>query len=260
MLDLVWSHVLRSLGRPPASAPQISVKQDAPAASGLATSSALAMCLLQVTREACGARALTRDELIETAFELEKRDANGGGMDQLCIGHGGAFLLDGESDAVPRVIDQSVWPDEWCFVIIDSGIPKHTPTLIAEVRHRLAAGDPFIQRYVEVADRCATDIWSAIRDRELDDVKALLDQAHCAMRDYQCSSTPHLERLRVLALDCGHDGFKLSGAGGGGALFTISTLGAAPRLVEELQSALRSERDSARVVLAHADHRGTRTL
>ena len=260
LLGLVWEHVSRLLCSVPSMAPRISVEQSAPAASGLATSSALVMCLLQLARESCGEEALSREEAIETAYELERMKANGGGMDQLCIGHGGAFLLQGRSNGVPSVVERAPWPEEWCFVVVDSGVGKHSPTHIAEVRRRLELGDPSLRRYVEIADRCATDVWTAIRDRNLADIKALLDRAHCAMRDYQRTSTQHLERLRALALDCGCGGLKLSGAGGGGVLFTVSTVKEAPQVVEVLQSALRSEGGSARVLPARADNCGMRRL
>lgn len=240
--------------------PRISIEQSAPSASGLATSSALVMCLLQLARESCGAEALSREEVIETAYELERIEANGGGMDQLCIGHGGALLLQGRTNGVPSVVERVPWPEDWCFVVVDSGVGKHSPTHIAEVRRRLESSDPSLRRYVEIADRCAASVWTAVRNRNLADVKALLDCAHCAMRDYQHTSTQHLEHLRALALDCGCSGLKLSGAGGGGVLFTVSTKKEAPKVVEELQSALRNEGGSAKVLPARADNRGMRRL
>ena len=260
LLDLVWKHVSQLPGPLPSVAPRVSVEQCAPVASGLATSSALVMCLLQLMRESCGSEALSSEKTIETAYELERMEANGGGMDQLCIGHGGAFLLQGRTDGVPRVVERAPWPEEWCFVVVDSGVGKHTPTHIAEVRRRLEQGDPSLQRYVEIADRCAADVWTAIRSRNLPDVKALLDRAHRAMRDYQRTSTQHLERLRDLALDCGCGGLKLSGAGGGGVLFTVATVKEAPQMVKELQAALCDDGSSVRVLAAQSDNRGMRRL
>lgn len=258
-LDLVWRHISDSLDLAPPEPPRIVVGQSAPTASGLATSSALVMCLLQIARESCGEDAFSRKKLIETAYELERVEANGGGMDQLCIGHGGAFLLQGRSDGVPSVVERTTWPDDWCFVIVDSGVRKHSPTHIAEIRHRLEAGDPSLRRYVEIADDCAVQIWSAIRNTNLAEVKALLDHGHEAMRDHQRTSTPQLERLRAVARDCGCHGLKLSGAGGGGALFTVSTAEEAPGIAGELELALRAEMtSSARVIPAKADHRGIR--
>lgn len=261
LLDLVWRHICNSPGSSLGPPPQLAIGQSAPTASGLATSSALVMCLLQLTRESCGAEAFSREEVIETAYELERLEANGGGMDQLCIGHGGAFLLQGRSDGLPNVVDRVPWPDDWCFVIVDSGIRKHSPTHIAEVRRRLRVGDPTLRRYVEIADECAVEMWSAIRDANLAEIKALLDHAHGAMRDHQRTSTAQLERLRAVARDCGCHGLKLSGAGGGGALFTISTAQEAPGIASELELALRAEKKSAaRVISARADNRGIRRL
>jgi mevalonate kinase len=256
--NLTWDHISSSINETQRPPPAVSIEQSAPPAGGLATSSALTMCLLQAQRELVGAEPLPRGDIIQLAYELERRVTNGGGMDQLCIGRGGALLLDGRNHGLPKVIDRACWPEDWCFVVVDSGIPKHSPTRIADVRRRLAVGDPALLRYIELADRSAASIWRAIGDRRLDQISELLDDTHGTMRDHQRSSTRHLERLRSVLLDSGCTGVKLTGAGGGGALFTISTKEAAPGLARDLRTALQAEDLPSRVLVAPVDYEGLR--
>jgi galactokinase len=256
--NLTWRHISQSLGGLAHSAPPVSIEQAAPRASGLATSSALTMCLLQVQLENAAAEPLTRAEVIQLAYELEREVAQGGGMDQLCIAHGGALLSDGNDRGLPRVLERRVWPEGWSFLVVDSGIAKHSPTRIADIRKRLEARDPDLLRYVELADDYAASMWRAISDRRLDELCRLLDSAHCAMRDHQGSSTPEIERLRAVLLDSGCAGVKLTGAGGGGAIFTVCEADKAPDLADQLQDALKSEGLSSNVVVVAADHDGLR--
>jgi len=256
--DLTWDHVSSSIDETHRPAPTVSIEQSAPPASGLATSSALTMCLLQVQCELVSAGSLPRADVIQLAYELERRVTRGGGMDHLCIGLGGVLLFDGRDHGLPEIIDRACWPEDWHFVVVDSGIPKHTPTRIADVRRRLAARDPALFRYIELADRCAANIWEAIGDRRLNEVCELLDDAHGTMRDHQGSSTRHLERLRSALLDGGCAGVKLTGAGGGGALFTISTKEMAPGLAKDLRATLQAQGLPGRVLVAAADSKGLR--
>lgn len=255
---LTWGHIASGIGKAHGPPPPVSIKASAPSASGLATSSALTMCLLQVQLELVSAKPLPRADVIKLAYELERRTTRGGGMDQLCIGHGGALLLEGRDAGLPDVIDRRSWPEGWHFIVVDSEIPKHSPTRIADVRRRLAVRDPALLRYIELADRYAASIWEAIGDRHLNQVRELLDHAHETMRSDQGSSTNQLERLRSVLLGSCRIGVKLTGAGGGGALFTISTKEMASSLADEFRTALREQGLPGRVMVAAADSAGLR--
>lgn len=256
--DLTWSYVSTMVDASSRQPPPVSIEQSAPDASGLATSSALAMCLLQVQLELTSAQPLPRADVIRIAYQLERRTTKGGGMDQLSVGYGGALLFMGRDPGLPDVVDHSPWPESWRLVVVDSGLVKHSPTRIADVRRRLAAGDPTLLRYITLADRHAEDIWGAIRGRRLSDVHRILDEGHATMRDHQGSSTKRLELLRSVLLDAGCDAVKLTGAGGGGALFTVAPKDYAGRLAQDLRIALQGHGLQSRVMIAAADHEGLR--
>ncbi|WP_380282257.1 galactokinase [Kitasatospora purpeofusca] len=252
----VWAFLRdRFPGLPAGEAPAVSVSSEAPAASGLSSSTALIVALFRAFAEAAGAPAGVRvpdATLVQWAYEFEFARFNGGGMDHLAVAEGGALLIDGRERGLPVVRERLEFPDDWRVVVVDSGTRKNTADHIRTVRAQLAAGDRALAAYRAEADLASGAAWEALRGREHEALGEAMTRAHRAMRDFQGMSTPVLEELRTLALRAAGLPLKLSGAGGGGSLVGVCPAAEAPGVVARLADALRDPFPGARVIPARA--------
>ncbi|MFJ7199499.1 MULTISPECIES: mevalonate kinase [unclassified Streptomyces] len=245
----VWAFLrerLPGLGpRPPA----VTVRSEAPAASGLSSSTARIVALFRAFADASlSGRSVDDATITQWAYEFEFAVFNGGGMDHLAVVEGGALLLDGREHGLPAVRDRLEFPEEWRVVVVDSGTRKDTGHHIRDVRAQLAAGDPALAAYRSTADAASGRVWEALRRRDLAALGAAMTCAHEAMRDHQRMSTPLLEELRTVALRSAGLPLKLSGAGGGGALVGVCPADGVAGTVDRLARALRVSHPGARVV------------
>ncbi|MFF2896835.1 mevalonate kinase [Streptomyces sp. NPDC057966] len=245
----VWAFLrerLPGLGpRPPA----VTVHSEAPAASGLSSSTARIVALFRAFADASlGGRRVGDATITQWAYEFEFAVFNGGGMDHLAVVEGGALLLDGRERGLPVVRDRLELPERWRVIVVDSGTRKDTRHHIRDVRAQLASGDPALAAYRAATDEASGRVWAALRHRDLAELGAAMTAAHEAMRDHQRMSTPLLEELRAVALRSAGLPLKLSGAGGGGALVGICPAGEAAETAARLARALCVSHPGARVV------------
>jgi mevalonate kinase len=249
----IWSFVRERIPGLAPAPPSVSVSSEAPNASGLSTSTALILALFDGYVAAIPtAPPVSRDVLIEWAYEFEFAICNGGGMDQLAIALGGATLFQGRVTGLPEVLDHSDFPAEWSLIVVDSGTPKSTPDHIRSVRAQYAAGDRVLAEYVERSDTASALAWEAIRTRQLTALTDAMTAAHRAMRDLQNMSTPLLEHLRALAHSAVGLPLKVSGAGGGGALVGVCAETDAWRIAETLRATYREVQPGIQVIVAES--------
>ncbi|GGZ40076.1 hypothetical protein GCM10010387_38050 [Streptomyces inusitatus] len=256
----VWEFLrgrIAGLGPEP---PAVAVHSEAPAASGLSSSTALIVGLFraytayaahtgQSTARPPGIPLAT---LAQWAYEFEFAHFNGGGMDHLAVIEGGALLLSGRSTGLPDILERRTFPEEWAVLVVDSATRKDTSDHIRVVRTQLADRDPALALYLKEADRASDEAWAAIGARDLDGLTAAMDRAHTTMRDQQGMSTPVLEELRAAALRAAGLRLKLSGAGGGGALVGVCRQEDLPDRTAVLRRALAEVRPAARVIPTRA--------
>ncbi|MEU1284149.1 galactokinase [Kitasatospora sp. NPDC005856] len=258
----VWTFLRARLPGLAPVPPAVRVRSEAPAASGLSSSTALIVALFRAFAEAgtgvpSGVRApggerVPERSIVQWAYEFEFARFNGGGMDHLAVAEGGALLIDGREQGLPVVRERLEFPDDWRVVVVDSGTRKNTGDHIRTVRAQLAAGDPALAAYRGEADRASAAAWAALRGRDHEALGEAMARAHAAMRDFQGMSTPLLEELRTVALSAVGLPLKLSGAGGGGSLVGVCRAADAPAVVAGLAGALRGPHPGARVIPARA--------
>ncbi|KUL46134.1 galactokinase [Streptomyces sp. NRRL F-4489] len=253
--DEVWAFLrsrLPGLGdRPPA----VTVRSDAPAASGLSSSTALIVALFRAFTDAAappGSPPVPAATLARWAYEFEFAVFNGGGMDHLAVIAGGLLLLDGRTTGLPEIRERADFPGEWAVVVLDSGTRKDTSDHIRTVRGQLATGDARLAAYRERTDAASAAVWDAVHRRDLAALGTAMTAAHTAMRDLQGMSTPLLEDLRTLARRAAGLPLKLSGAGGGGALVGVCPAADRAEVVARLRRALAPAHPRARVIPARA--------
>ncbi|MGV9314115.1 GHMP family kinase ATP-binding protein [Streptomyces sp. NPDC003691] len=252
--DQVWDFLRARLDGLPPRPPATTVTSEAPAASGLSSSTALIVGLfLAYTGAAVPAPdSVPVATLARWAYEFEFAHFNGGGMDHLAVIEGGALLLEGRPTGLPAVTERSAFPADWAVLVLDSASRKDTSDHIRTVRAQLRDGDPALAAYLKEADAASGEAWAAIRAGELGALAQAMDRAHTTMRDHQRMSTPLLESLRALALRTTGLTLKLSGAGGGGALVGVCRAADAEETAAALRAALRTAHPDARVIPTRA--------
>ncbi|MFD7620473.1 mevalonate kinase [Streptomyces sp. NPDC059802] len=249
----VWAFLRARLPGLAPRPPAVTVRSEAPAASGLSSSTARIVALFRAFADtSLRGRRVSDATITQWAYEFEFAVFNGGGMDHLAVVEGGALLLDGRERGLPAIRDRLEFPEQWRVVVVDSGTRKDTRHHIRDVRAQLAAGDPALAAYRSVTDEASGRVWEALRCRDLAELGAAMADAHEAMRDHQRMSTPFLEELRTVALRSAGLPLKLSGAGGGGALVGICPADEAAETVARLARALLVSHPGARVVPATA--------
>ncbi|MFF0430185.1 mevalonate kinase [Streptomyces sp. NPDC004520] len=245
----VWAFLRARVPGLAARPPAVTVSSEAPAASGLSSSTARIVALFRAFADASvRGRRVSDATLTQWAYEFEFAVFHGGGMDHLAVVEGGALLIEGRERGLPVVRDRLEFPEEWRVIVVDSGTRKDTGHHIRDVRAQLAAGDPALAAYRAEADEASGRVWEAVRGRDLPALGAAMSDAHEAMRDRQRMSTPVLEELREAALRSAGLPLKLSGAGGGGALVGVCPTAEATATVARLSRDLRVSHPAARVI------------
>ncbi|MEV7601328.1 galactokinase [Kitasatospora sp. NPDC089797] len=259
--DEVWAYLGDRLpGLAGSVRPPVRVSSEAPAASGLSSSTALIVALFEAYLAAAVGRVgeVDVDTVTRWAYEFEFAVFNGGGMDQVAVVQGGALLLSGRTTGLPVIQERADFPDDWTVLVVDSATAKSTGDHIRTVRAQVAAGDPLLAEYTATADATSEEAWKAVVGRDLDVLRGAMGRAHEAMRDLQRMSTPLLEDLRDLALARVGLPLKLSGAGGGGALVGVCPAAEGERTAARLRTALHGRHPDARVLAVRAAGARTR--
>ncbi|WP_198153848.1 GHMP family kinase ATP-binding protein [Catenuloplanes japonicus] len=241
--DEIWAFLrerVRGLADAP---PPVEISGEAPAASGLSSSTAMILALFDAFAPETG-----RADRVRWAYEFEFAFCHGGGMDQIAIDRGGVTFFAGRGTGLPDLIGHTAFPPEWSVIVVDSRDPKSTPDHIRLVRAQQAADDPALHAYRRRCDRASATAWSALGARDLPALHDAMTEAHGAMRDLQRMSTPRLERLRTLAADAAGLPLKVSGAGGGGALVGVCRTPDLAAVADALRAAYRADASPAVVL------------
>lgn len=217
---------------------------DAPAGSGLGSSSALVVALVDAMREALRA-PLGYYDVARLAFEIERIDLGlaGGRQDQYAAAFGGINFIEflaGDrvivnplrvSDAVLNELESSV-------VICFSGVSRQSASIIDQQIKSI--GEPR-GKALEAMHRLKSDaleMKSALLSGEIEKMAMILKSSWLAKRATADGiATDILNRLVETALDNGAMAGKVSGAGGGGFMFFLVSPENRFRLIQALNAA-----------------------
>ena len=221
----VYAHVCQTWldGRTPALT--VSTTSDAPAGSGLGSSSALVVALVEAFRVALDL-PLGPYDVARLAYRIERVDLGlaGGRQDQYAAAFGGVnyieFLADERVVVNPLRIRRAYLAElESSLVICFTGQSRQSETIINEQVRGLSALDPAVLDGMHRLKQDATAMKEAVLEGDMRRI------ARVMMRSWEAKkltatgiATPIVDQLFDLALREGAWGGKVSGAGGGGFL------------------------------------------
>ena len=202
---------------------------DAPAGSGLGSSSALCVALVEAMRARMGL-PLGVYEVAHLAYGIERIDLGlaGGRQDQYAATFGGTNFIEfvaGERVIVnPLRVSAAVRNElEISLVICFSGVSRRSDRIIAEQTRNMErhSADALDGLHRLKAD--AHEMKDALLGGRIDHVAAILRRSwEAKKRTAHGVSSARIDQLMAVALAAGAIGGKVSGAGGGGFLMFLA--------------------------------------
>lgn len=199
---------------------------DAPPGSGLGSSSALVVALVDAMRELLDAPLGVYD-VARLAYEIERVDLglSGGRQDQYAAAFGGMNFIEflpGDRVIVnPLRANRSVMCElESSIVICFSGQSRESAAIIDQQQHALAGPSAPALDAMHQLKTDAVDMKQAFASGDIERMAAILMHSWAAKKSTASSITnPRIDELLDLALASGALAGKVSGAGGGGFMF-----------------------------------------
>ena len=223
----VWRRMAAlSPGLPPL---RVTTYVDAPAGSGLGSSSALMVALVEAFRTRLGL-PLGLYDVAHLAFEVERVDLAlaGGKQDQYAAAFGGAnfieFLANDRVIVNPLRIPRGFVNElEASLVICFSGVSRRSEAIIEDQQRQMIGHDSAAIESLHQLKSDAIDMKQALLRGEIGAMAAILNRSWGAKkRTASGVSSPEIERLHATATAHGALAGKVSGAGGGGFVMFVA--------------------------------------
>lgn len=227
----VYERMMRDHMGGQALALRVTTAVDAPMGSGLGSSSALVVALVEAYRAYLDL-PMTRYEVAQLAYEIERVDLNlaGGRQDQYAAAFGGInyleFLRDGEVIVNPLRFSEGVVAElESSLAICFSGQSRESEHIIRQQNSGMQAEGGAVLEAMHQLAQDAADMKRAIMLGDIGMVAQLLERSWVAKkRTAPGVSNARIEALEASARAAGAIGAKVSGAGGGGfMMFVVPT-------------------------------------
>ena len=227
----VYQRMVRDFNASAPLAISVTTAVDAPMGSGLGSSSALVVALIEAYRAYLDL-PLARYDVAHLAYEIERVDLGlaGGRQDQYSAAFGGLnfleFLRDGEVIVNPLRFSEGVALElESSLVVSFSGQSRSSDAIIRQQTSGVDAHSTEVMDALHQLRQDAVDMKRAILLGDIAAVAALLERSWLAKKRTAPGVTnATIERLEGFAREAGAIGAKVSGAGGGGfMMFVVPT-------------------------------------
>ena len=228
LIDGVYNRVIRDFGPIPAPGFAITTYNDAPAGSGLGTSSTMVVCILKCFAEWMGI-PLGDYELARLAYEIERKDLllAGGKQDQYAAAFGGFNFMEFlPSDMVIvnplRIKDWIIEELEASMLLYFTGRSRFGADIIAEQQKATRTGAGEAVEAMHRIKQSAIDMKLALLKGDMTGFAAILGQAWEDKKKMAGAITnPMIQEAFDVALAAGAISGKVSGAGGGGFMMLM---------------------------------------
>jgi D-glycero-alpha-D-manno-heptose-7-phosphate kinase len=220
---------------------RIATQSEAPAGTGLGSSSTLVVAILQGLAELLGL-PLGEYDLAHLAFVVERQDMglHGGRQDQYAAAFGGFNFMEfrGNDTVIvnplrikARVIRELEAQTVLCF----TGVSRESATIIEEQSRNVTAGAAKSIEAMHRLKTAAVDMKEALLRGDIEALAATLRAGWTSKRDMAAGiSTGRIEDAMELAMASGASAGKVSGAGGGGVIMLLAPVERRHRLMGAL--------------------------
>ena len=228
LIDGVVNRVQRDYGPLPSPGFSITTYNDAPAGSGLGTSSTMVVCILKCFAEWMGL-PLGNYELARLAYEIERKDLllSGGKQDQYAAAFGGFNFMEFlPSDLVIvnplRVKDWIVEELEASLLLYFTGRSREGAAIIEKQQQATRAGKNEAVEAMHRIKQSAIDMKLALLQGDMAGFAQILGAAWEDKKKMADAITnPMIQEAFDVALAAGAISGKVSGAGGGGFIMLM---------------------------------------
>lgn len=206
----------------------ITTNVDAPAGSGLGSSSALVVALVDALRSFLEL-PLGPYDVAHLAFEIERIDLAfaGGKQDQYAAAFGGVnfieFLPRDQVIVNPLRLPNAVLNEvETSIVVCFSGQSRESSAIIGNQTAGMKSGSSRTMDALHELKGDAIDMKRALLQGRVEDMATILNRSWRSKKETAAAVTnSHLDKLYSVGLQAGALGGKVSGAGGGGYMMFI---------------------------------------
>ena len=238
----VYERMVRDFNDGEPMALHVTTAVDAPLGSGLGSSSALVVALIEAYR-AWLDLPLARYDVARLAYDIERIDLGlaGGRQDQYSAAFGGVnyleFLRDGEVIVNPLRLGDAVAAElESSLAVCFSGQSRASDTIIRDQASGLRADSDAVLAAMHQLRADAVEMKKAILHGDITEVAAILERSWIAKkRTAPGVGTPRIAALEAAGRAAGAIGAKVSGAGGGGFIMFVVPVERRHRLIAALQ-------------------------
>ncbi len=226
----------------PALSFKITTYNDAPAGSGLGTSSTMVVCILKAFATWLGL-PLGDYEVAKLAYQIERIDLglSGGKQDQYAAAFGGfnfiEFHQDGSVIVTPMKMKRWIIDElEASMVLYFTGVSRASATIIEEQKKNASEGKESAVAAMHQIKQQAIDMKIALLKCDIDQLADILREAWVSKQKMASNITnPVIQEAMDVAIAAGAKAGKVSGAGGGGFIMFIVE----PTRKKEVEKALR---------------------
>lgn len=238
----VYNRVVKDFGEVPSSF-KITTYNDAPAGSGLGTSSTMVVCILKAFVEWMNL-PLGDYEIARLAYEIERKDLglSGGKQDQYAAAFGGFNYMEFLSNDIvivnPLKIKRWILDElEASMVLYFTGASRSSAAIINEQKENTSKGNNNAIEAMHKIKQSAVDTKLALLKGDIDGFANILREAWENKKKMANQiSNPVIQKAMDTALSAGAKAGKVSGAGGGGFIMFVVD----PTRKKEVEAALNN--------------------
>lgn len=238
----VYNRVVRDFRIDPRSF-RITTWNDAPAGSGLGTSSTMVVCILKAFVEWCNL-PMGDYEIARLAYEVERKDLtlSGGKQDQYAAAFGGfnfiEFLPDDRVIVNPLKVKRWIADElESSLLLYFTGKSRSSARIIDEQRKNTSSGKAEAIEAMHLIKQSAIDMKAALLSGDMREFAAIMGRSWESKKKMADGITNgQIQHVFDVAMDAGAVAGKVSGAGGGGFIIFF----VAPEKRKRVEDALKA--------------------